>query len=313
MSNKALLKVLKNNLGGGRIKKDIILAPYTTFKIGGKAEFYFEAYSKEDLIKSYTSCKETGLKFILLGSGSNVIVISRVIHGLAVRNLYKDIEIVKENNIEAKIIVSSGYIINKLAEETINKGLSGFEYFAGMPGTVGGALFMNSKWRSESKEKKSFVSVGDHLLSAEIIDNNGRVKNVNRDYFQFSYGNSILQKTKEVILTVVFLLKRKNKELLKKRADETLLYRQKTQPIGFFSAGCFFRNKDKISTGQLIEKLSLKGFSVGNFYISPKHSNFIIHKGGGKSEDLIKLIQIIKNKVKEKFNIKLEEEAIYIK
>lgn len=305
------MKDLEKTLGN-RLKENVDLAPYTTFKMGGKAEFYFEAYSKDDLIKGVATAKKFTLPLTILGGGSNIIIIKEKINGLVLKNLYIAKEIVKETGGSVEIKVSSGYITTKLAQEAINNGFSGFEYFIGLPGTIGGALFMNSKWQNGSKEKKSFVCIGDHLLSAEIIDNCGKIKKVNRDYFQFSCGQSILQKTKEIVLSATFLFKKENKELLKKIADETLLYRQKTQPFGVFSAGCFFRNPKGLSAGQLIEKIGLKGFSVGNFYVSPKHGNFIIHKGAGDLKDLKELIRIIKERVKQKFGIELEEEVKFI-
>jgi len=148
------------------------------------------------------------------------------------------------------------------------------------------------------------------------------VKKVAKSYFKFAYDYSILQKTGEIVLEAVFRLKKIDPKILQDRAARSFKYRKKTQPFGVASSGCFFRNisdeeKNKrnlptASAGYLIDKAGLKGFTVGGFYVSPIHANFIINKGNGKNEDLIKLLGIIKKGVKEKFGVELEEEVIII-
>jgi UDP-N-acetylmuramate dehydrogenase len=196
--------------------------------------------------------------------------------------------------------------MNRLVKDTIGQGLSGFEYHSGLPGTLGGALHMNSKWT------KPISCVGDNLLSAEIIDRQGEVKTVDRNYFHFDYDYSMLQKTKELLLTATFLLKKEDKNILTKRANKSLLYRRKTQPFGVYSAGCFFKNVNGKPAGYLIDNCNLKGYFVGDFYVSHKHANFIINRGKGKSKDLVKLVKLVKRKVKDRFGVELEEEVIVI-
>lgn len=293
-------------LGKNRIRENVILSPYTTFKMGGPAEFYFEAYSKDDLIKAYQIAKKLNLPFLLIGGGSNIIVSDKKIEGLIVRNLYVDKKIIEKRNKDVRLQVSSGYPMNKLVKDTIEEGFSGFEYHLGLPGTLGGAIYINSKWT------KPVSYIGDALLSAEIINQKGKIKLVDKNYFQFAYDFSVLQKTKELLLTATFLLKKQDKNILKKRANESLAYRKKTQPYGVFSAGCFFKNINGKSAGYLIDKCGLKGYSVGDFYVSKEHANFIINSGKGKSDDLIKLIEYIKERVEQKFGVELKEEVVLI-
>jgi UDP-N-acetylmuramate dehydrogenase len=297
---------LKKVLGKDRVKKNVVLAPYTTFKMGGRAEYFFEAYNKNELIKTYRIAKKLGLPLLVLGGGSNVVISEKKIKGLVVRNLYGQKRIIKKNTKNVTWQISSGYSMTRLVKDTIDQGLCGFEYFLGLPGTLGGALYMNSKWT------KPLSCVGDNLISAEIIDKNGKIKNVDKTYFQFAYDFSILQKTKELLLTATFLLKKEDKNILRKRANESLLYRKKTQPFGVYSAGCFFKNVGGKSAGHLIDKCNLKGCSFGDFYVSQKHANFIINRGKGKSEDLMKLVKLIKEEVKKKLGVRLEEEVIII-
>ena len=159
-------------------------------------------------------------------------------------------------------------------------------------------------------------------IPASVLTENGDVLERNQSYFKFAYDYSILQDTKEILLDIVFLLKRENKESLIEKSKAALEYRKKTQPSGVFTSGCFFRNitdeekqSKKLSTnssGYLIDQAGLKGYKIGDFEVSNEHANFILNKGNGKPEDLLKLLNLIKRKVKEKFNIDLREEVVLV-
>lgn len=301
-----IFKILEEFLGKRRVRRDVDLFRFLTLKTHSLAEYFFEAKTKEDLVKAKQITLQLGLPFFLLGGGSNLAPIVKKISGLVVKNLYQKKEIINEKKDYVDLLVSSGYLVNKLVLETIKKGYEGLEYHLGLPGTVGGAIFMNSKW---TKPPSYF---GDCLIFGYLIDKNGKIKKANRDYFQFAYDFSILQKTKEILLEAIFRLKKTNPEKLKRKGEGALKYRLKTQPVGVFSSGCFFKNINGKSAGYLIDQCGLKGYSVGDFYVSEKHANFIINRGNGKSDDLIKLVGIIKKKVKEKFGVELEEEVILI-
>ena len=291
---------------GLRIEKNKDLSHYLTLRNQVKAEYFLEARTRGDLIEAKKYCLKNKLPLFMLGGGSNLAIIKEKIEGLIVKNNYLDLKILKESKNKITISVSSGYPVSLLVAKSIAAGWEGFEYHKGLPGTVGGAIYMNSKWT------KPPIYFGDSLVYAYLVNNRGEVKKVNRDYFKFAYDYSILQKTKEIVLEGIFELKKSNAKILQEKADWALLYRKKTQPFGIASSGCFFRNPGKISAGYLIDKVGLKGYAVGDDFVSPIHANFIINKGKGKSKDLIKLLGIIKNKVKEKFDIELEEEVIVI-
>jgi len=299
-----------------KIEKNKNLKPYNTLKTEAFASYFFEAKEKEDLvnIKKYSLFFQ--LPLLIIGGGSNLVFIRKKIDKLVVKNSYVSLEKLLEDKNYVYVKASSGLPMAFLVNESIKNGWSGLEYHYGLPGTVGGAIYMNSKWTNP------LSYVGDYLEKAVLIDNQGCLKEVDRYYFQFAYDYSILQKTQEILVEVVFKLKKEKKELVKKRAQEALIYRKKTQPFGVFSSGCFFQNiseKERLekklpttSSGYLIDKAGLKNFSVGDFYISPIHANFIINKGNGKASDLKKLLKIVKKKVKEKFGVKLKEEVIKI-
>ncbi len=289
-----------------RIEKNKEISNLFTLKNQVIVENFFEAKTREDLINIKKYCLENNLPLLIIGGGSNIAILKEKVNGIVVKNSYKELKIIKENDNEVIISVSSGYPVSLLIAKSLEAGWSGFEYHQGLPGTVGGAVYMNSKWT------KPLTYFGDNLIYAYLLDNQAKIKKVSRDYFQFAYDYSILQKTKEILLEGIFKLKKEDKKIIKERSLFALNYRKKTQPFGVATCGCFFKNPGNISAGYLIDKAGLKGFSVGDFYISDIHANFIINKGKGKKEDLLKLLSIIKTKVKEKFGVELEEEVIII-
>lgn len=301
-----IVNQLEKLLGKERVEVNKDLFPYLTLRTSVKAGFFFEAKSREDFQKAVRAVNQLGLEFLVLGGGSNLAIVKNKISGLVIKNNYIKKEVLKENKKEVILLVSSGYPISYLVKETVEAGWEGFEYHQGLPGTVGGAIYGNAKWT------RPLHYFGDDLVYAYLLNKKGRIRRVDNQYFQFGYDWSIIQKTKEIVLEAVFQLKKTDPLILKKRAQYALGYRKKTQPFGLASSGCFFKNVGNISAGYLIDKCNLKGYSVGDFYVSQKHANFIINRGKGKSEDLIKLVKLIKEKVKKKFGVRLEEEVVLI-
>ncbi|HLD27138.1 MAG TPA: UDP-N-acetylmuramate--L-alanine ligase [Patescibacteria group bacterium] len=297
---------LERMIGKDKVKHHIKLAPYSTLKMGGIAEYYIDALTREDIITCVKACHALHMPLTFLGGASNVVITEKNIRGVVMRNLYREKKILTEDSSETSMTISSGYPLSLLVRETVDAGLSGLEYHLGLPGTMGGALYMNSKWTHPDSY------VGDQLIGAELITTEGVVKKVDRDYFQFGYDTSILQKTKEIVLTATFKFIQFEKEKLMDRMNTAFEYRKKTQPIGVSTAGCFFKNINGQSVGKMIGALGLKGYAIGGFSVSPHHANFIIHKGNGTYEDLHKLVSVIKQKVHDTYGVLLEEEVVYI-
>ena len=289
-----------------KIESNKELIQFNTLRTSAIAEYFLEARTREDLIEGKKFALKNKLPLFILAGGSNLAIIKDKIKGLVIKNSYKELKIIKETEKDILLSVSSGYPVPLLVSETVSKGYEGFEYHKGLPGTVGGAIYMNSKW---TKPTSYF---GDSLVAGYLIDNQGKIKKVDKDYFKFGYDYSILQKTGEIVLEAVFKLTKTNPKILLERARSAFEYRKKTQPMGMATSGCFFRNVNGRSVGQMIDKVGLKGFEVGDFYVSPIHANFIINRGHGKSEDLLKLVRMIKEKVKNKFGVELKEEVIII-
>jgi UDP-N-acetylmuramate--L-alanine ligase/UDP-N-acetylenolpyruvoylglucosamine reductase len=298
-----IIKLINENL---TIEKNKDLVQFNTFKIPSTAQYFLEAKTREDLIRGKKFAIKNKLPLLMLAGGSNLAIIKDKIDGLVIKNNYKELKVVDETEESVLLSVSSGYPVSMLVSFTVEKGYQGFEYHKGLPGTVGGAVYMNSKWT------KPVSYFGDNLEYANLANDQGEIKKVKKDYFEFSYDYSILQKTKEILLEAVFKLKKVDSQILVERSQSAFEYRKKTQPMGAKTSGCFFRNVNGRSAGQMIDQAGLKGYEVGAFYVSPIHANFVINRGGGKGEDLFKLVKIIKEKVKDKFGVELEEEVIVI-
>ena len=298
------------------IQEQVDLFPHTTLRMRVKAKYFCIARSREDLITAQHYASEHALKLLILGGGSNIAITSPEVDALVVKNLYMKKEIVEEAHDYVDLSVSSGYPVGKLVNETADAGYAGIEYHLGLPGTVGGALYMNSKWTHPE------CYFGDALYRAYLLDSKGTIRRVDRDYFNFAYDYSILHDSREILLEAVFRFKKLDPAVLRKRADDAKEYRKKTQPTGVASSGCFFQNitddeqqkagLDTKSAGSLVDKSGLKNFRVGNFVVSPDHANFIINQGDGDPADLKEMLRMIKQKVKEKFSIALREEVIAV-
>lgn len=311
--NLSLLQLLEKYLGKGAVKINTSLFPHLTIRTNNVAEFFFEASTRHDLISSAVAASQCSIPVTYIGGGSNTAIIRDKLKGLVVKNSYQKKEVIEENGHSVTISVSSGYPMSKLVQETVEEGYEGFEYHKGLPGTIGGAIYMNSKWT------KPLTYTGDRLINANLCDHQGNIKKVNREYFKFGYDYSVLQDTKEIILEAVFKLVKTDSKILQKRSNEAFLYRKKTQPFGVFSSGCFFKNisdEDKCrldlptnSAGYLIDKSGMKNATEGSFVVSDKHANFIVNTGKGNPADLQKLLDRIKSTVRAKFGVELEEEV----
>lgn len=310
------LKLLKAILGNDRVEENKVISSYLTLRTDTVAEYFFEAKTREDLISAKKASLTLPIPLLLLGGGSNIAVSKKTVMGLVVKNNYIHRQIIEETRDFVVFSVSSGYPMPLLVQQTIDEGIEGFEYHKGLPGTVGGAIAMNSKWT------KPMAYVSDRLIHAFLIEPNGSDRQVDREYFGFDYDYSTLKKTHEILLEVVFKCKKEDPSLLKRRADAALQYRLDSQVHGAATCGCFFQNisekeaHDKklptTSAGYLIDNVGLKNFSVGDFYISGKHANFIVNRGHGDAQDLVQLLETVKEKVKDKFGVDLEEEVILI-
>jgi UDP-N-acetylmuramate dehydrogenase len=281
-----------------KIKRGVVLSKYTTFKIGGPADYFIEVKNEEDLKESVSWARDNNLPFFILAGGSNVLFSDKGYRGLVIKLGKGEVKIK-----EKEITCFSGNLLSEILLISLKKNLSGLEWSFGMPGSIGGAVFGNAGAFN--------FSMKDSVLKVKAFNiKNGKIKIFNNKECSFKYRESIFKNNDFLILEVV--LKLKEGKDIKERMNEFLKTRKEKQPLGFPSAGSVFKNSKEMSAGFLIDKSGLKGKRIGDAVISEKHANFILNLGKAKAKDVSELMKITKKLVKEKFKIDLKEEIILV-
>lgn len=287
--------------GEFKIEENVALAKYTTWQIGGCARYFVNADSS-NIVSIVKYAKSKKLKYAILGAGSNVLIPSGGVDGLVIRYANKNFDCAFCDGI---LEVSAGASLAMLLKYCTNAGFADLCFLAGIPGTVGGAIFMNAGISGTEKKE-----ISDCLKSAVIIDKFGNLKSVARDYFEFGYRKSILQKTSEIVVSAVFNLSEPNdKNVILERIKKTVNSRLKKQPKNRKNCGSVFKACGGVPAGILIEKAGLKGAKEGGAMVSFEHANWIENLGSASSDDVLNLIAKIKAQVFENFGAKLEEEV----
>ena len=301
------------------IKRDIPLKKYTTFKIGGPAEYFLIANYKKDLLRAVTTTQKLKIPIFIMGGGSNLLVSDKGLKGIVVRVNSKDSVILKSGNI---VEAPTGANLGKVVDFSIKKYLKGLEWAGGLPGTFGGAIRGNAgAFGGEIK---------DSIFQVEALDNNFKLRKLSNKQCKFSYRNSIFKQKNWIVLSASLKLKKGNREELRKIADSHIEYRKDKHPLEYPNAGSIFKNVDFKKISQETQKIfldkvkkdpfeivpsawfiigaGLTGKKVGQAQVSEKHSNYIVNRGNAKALDVLRLIDLITKKVKDKYNINLEVE-----
>jgi len=285
-------------------QRDISLAQYTTFKIGGPARYFFAAKTKKDIIKAVGFAQSKKLPYFILGGGSNLLVSDKGFKGLVIKINNKQIK-ADGNNIFAQ----AGVSLSDLIKLSLEKSLTGLEWAAGIPGTIGGAIYGNAG------SQRGGPSISDIVEEVILLNPDGQLMTVDKKWFKFDYRQSRLKNIPEgerpVILSAVLRLRKGNAQEIRRTIKERLVIRKKHIPEEP-SAGCIFKNPPNQSARQLIEQAGLKEKRIGQARISEKQANFIINLGGARAKDVLRLIELIKKTIREKFKIELEEEIQYL-
>jgi len=300
---------LDQAFGADRVQRDVPLAPFTTFKVGGPADFLIETRSEDEIIRAVKLAHEAGVKVTMLGGGSNVLVADAGIRGLVIRTKGGDVTPIGDRLVRADAAVT----INGLVRWTINRGYAGLEAWAGTPGTVGGAIYGNAHWKR--------TNIGDLVESVRLIKPNGTLLQAPADRMEFEYDYSRLKHTGEIVLWAAFkVTPGGDPAALRDVARESLAFRKRTQPLESPSAGCIFMNPDPIrdrvpadipsSAGALVDRAGLKGAVRGGARVSPTHANFIITDGSAKAADIHALVEQCRTAVKDQFGVTLRNEII---
>lgn len=289
------------------LQKNIPLASYTTFGIGGNADFFVTAHTQEDILEALAWAREQMVPFFFLGSGANILIGDKGFRGLVIKNEAK--KTVLENSL---LTAESGAVIADLIDYTLEKGLSGFEHFAGIPSTVGGALWQNLHFLTPERDKTFYI--GDLVVRAKIVKATGEVIHVNNDYFQFTYDWSILHKNGDIVLEATFELLPENASVIAQRITANKKWREEKHPEGAVkcSAGSVFKKLEGYGAGRLIEQVGLKGHKIGGAKISEKHANFIINEDHATAQDVRDLIDLVQKTVKEKLGLEMQIEISFV-
>lgn len=315
--------MFKDKLPG--LEENVLLAPYTTFRIGGPAKYFYVAKKEDDLVAAIRWAKEEKLKYYVLGGGSNLLVSDDGFNGLVIKNENFDFEI-----IDGKIRAGSGLNLAYFVMQCLENSLAGAEYYIGIPGTIGASIYGNAgAWGH---------GLGELVESIKVFDGR-KIRELSHEECQFIYRGSLLKDKKYIVLSAVFALNKGIKSEIETRLMDFLRKRSGGQQPKEPSAGCVFKNIEaskfkpekvkkgldindeefanatkhgKLAIGYVIEKLDLKGKKIGGALVSPRHGNFVVSDGTATGKDVITLISYIKQQVRDKIGVELEEEIQYL-
>ncbi len=302
IGHKSIENKLISILGSDNVIKEADMSSYTTFRIGGIADYVVTPENKEQLAKLLHLIKEENVDFVVIGNGSNILVSDNGFDGIVIQlgDKFSSFVIKDKDESGVYVDVTAGMRLSRLGNELAASSIEGFEFATGIPGTIGGAVMMNAgAYGGEIK---------DIIKSARVIDFDGNVKELSRDELELGYRTSIIAKKNYIVISAVFDLKKGDREKIKSNIKELALKRREKQPLEYPSAGSTFKRPEGYFAAKLIEDAGLKGLSVGGAQVSEKHAGFVINKKDAKAVDVIRLTDEIKEKVYDKFGVKLELE-----
>ena len=280
-----------------QIQLDAKMSENIYFKVGGPVDILLTPNNVQQLKETIKICKENKIPFYVIGNGSNLLVKDGGIRGVVI----KLCELNKIERVDNKIKAECGALLKDVSTEAINGSLSGFQFACGIPGTVGGAVFMNA---GAYDGEISYV-----IERAEVLDDNEEIKILSKEELNLGYRKSIVMKKGYVVLSATFKLIPGDKEKIQARVDELTKRREERQPLEYPSAGSTFKRPEGYFAGKLIEDAGLKGFTIGGACVSNKHSGFVINKGNGTAKDILDLINHVKDEVKKQFGVELYPEV----
>ena len=281
-----------------RIYTDEPMKKHTTFRVGGNADFFVIPKTVEEVKQTIMLCVEQDMPYYILGNGSNLLVGDKGYRGVIIQ-IYKEM-----NNIFVdgqKIKVQAGALLSKIGSVALEAGLTGFEFAAGIPGTMGGAVVMNAgAYGGEMK---------DVLEEVTVLTKEGEVLILSKEQLDMGYRTSVVAKKDYIVLKATIALELGDRDAIKARMDELKVQRTTKQPLEFPSAGSTFKRPEGYFAGKLIQDAGLRGFQVGGAQVSEKHCGFVINKGDATAADIVELMKQVSERVKEKFGVELEPEV----
>nr|WP_296007376.1 UDP-N-acetylmuramate dehydrogenase [uncultured Blautia sp.] len=301
MNNNKIENKFCTCLGSDNVKLQEPMSKHTTFRIGGPADFYLCPHSTKEVQQAVQICKEENLPYFILGNGSNLLVSDKGYRGVIIQ-LWKNF-----SDISVKgccITAKAGALLSKVAAEALEAGLTGMEFASGIPGTIGGAVFMNAgAYGGEMK---------DIIKEVKVLDDQGEVRVLSNEEMKLGYRTSIVKEKGYTVLSAVLELKKGEPSVIRETMEDLKNRRTSKQPLDMPSAGSTFKRPEGYFAGKLIMDSGLRGFSVGGAQVSEKHCGFVVNKGGATAEDVTVLIREVQRRVKEKFGVELETEVRFL-
>ena len=291
------IEKFKDVYNDSEIKVDAKMSEHINFKVGGPVDILLLPSSVNQVVETLKICRQEEIPYFIIGNGSNLLVKDGGVRGVVIKlsNLVS-IEVM-DNLIKA----SSGTLLGDVSEKALENSLTGFEFACGIPGSVGGAVFMNAG--AYDGEIKNVIK------EAEVIDKDGNIVVLSKEELELGYRTSKVMKDNLLVLSATFELKYGNKDDIKARVDELNEKRESKQPLEYPSAGSTFKRPEGYFAGKLIQDSGLKGATIGGAAVSEKHSGFVINKGGATAEDILNLIAHIQSEVKKQFGVELHPEV----
>jgi UDP-N-acetylmuramate dehydrogenase len=296
-------------LDASRLRRDVPLAPYTTFRIGGPADYLYDAITADDLANAVEISREAGLSHFVLGLGANILVGDRGFRGVVIRNVARSFRFDG-----TRLWAESGAVMQDLILSSVRRGLSGLEHYIGIPSTVGGAVWQNLHFLSPAPERERTMFIEEVVESCELLLEQGGRHTALREEMQFGYDTSILHHRRDVALSVTFALTPGDSGQMHRILQENLSWRGARHPWLDIhpSAGSIFKKIKDVGAGRLIDQCGLKGFRVGDAQVSHLHANIVVNLGAATAADIRSLIAEVQRRVEEQHGQHLEPEIGFV-
>ncbi len=278
------------------VEQDHVLAPHTWYRLGGPADYFIRPRTVDELREVIRRCGENDIPLYVMGLGSNLLVGDAGVRGAVIKLTGPQFETVEYRN--DQVVAWAGAELSQLVMHCVEKGLSGIETLSGIPGSIGGAVRMNAGGH--------FGDIGSSVESVTLMDNQGTLFEKSKPELIFDYRSVNIRA--RFILNARLQLAAADPERIMRTVKETWIYKKNSQPLNTRNCGCVFKNPPGAAAGALIDRAGLKGLQVGGAVVSDKHANFIVARDGCKSQDVLTLIDTIRNRVWEQFEVELEPE-----
>jgi UDP-N-acetylmuramate dehydrogenase len=297
---------------GSPLETDVPLAPHTTFRLGGTADWYVAVETADELATALRVARRHDVPFFLLGTGANVIVGDRGVRGLVIHNRARHTAVDPDTG---RLWAESGAVVYPdLIETAVAAGLSGLEHYVGIPSTVGGALWQNLHFLSPPPERERTMFIEEVVHAADVLTEEGERKTVGVDYFDFGYDYSILHDRDDVVLSATFQLDPGDEARMRAIMDANLQWRAErhppldTEP----SVGSIFKKIEGIGAGRLIDECGLKGTRIGGAMVTHRHANIFVNAGEATAADVCALIELVRDTVERETGYRLETEIDFV-